>query len=535
MHILMTANAAWSIWNFRRPLVGALMGDGHRITALAPPYGSVPALEGLGCRVLPLAMRAKGLNPLADLALQRRLARHFRAERPDAILSYTIKNNVFGARAATAAGIPLLPNVTGLGTAFLSGRLLQGIAEHLYRGAFAALPVVFFQNADDRDLFLDRRLVRAGQARLLPGSGIDLDHFAPAPMPETPPVFLMVARLLRDKGVVEFVAAARRVRARHPGVRFRLLGAVGSENRSAIDAATLQGWVAEGAVEYLGTTDDVRPAIAAAACVVLPSYREGALRMLIEAAAMARPVIATDVPGCRAVVDREVSGFLCEVRSADSLAAAIERFLALAPGARAAIGGGRPGEDDARVRSGAGGGGLSRGPGRDHPPRSACPRIACSAAFSSGLRATVHLLRLAVLRVKTRGPAARCSRRKRNRAEGLRTRVSTCSTSSYRPGPSPSVAATISSASQAVALRRKTDRAGCRASARSRASSAASGSGLWGASDCILAGSCAAGSSPLRLESVVGRAVAAVVAFYQDFSKTCLCLLRQYTKVPSRV
>lgn len=179
----MTVNAAWNIWNFRRPLVTALAAEGHRITVLAPPDESVPALQGLGCRVLPLAMGVKGLNPFADLALQYRLARHFRAERPDAILSFTIKNNVFGARAAGATGIPFLPNVTGLGTAFLSGRLLQGITEHLYRGAFAALPVVFFQNADDRDLFLDRRLVRAGQARLLPGSGIDLDHFAPAPMP----------------------------------------------------------------------------------------------------------------------------------------------------------------------------------------------------------------------------------------------------------------------------------------------------------------------------------------------------------------
>jgi len=336
----MTDNAAWSIWNFRRPLVTALAAEGHRITVLAPPDATVPALQGLGCRTLPLAMQVKGLNPLADLALQRRLAGHFRVERPDAILSFTIKNNVFGARAAGSVGIPFLPNVTGLGTAFLSGWLLQGIAEHLYRRAFAALPVVFFQNADDRDLFLDRRLVRASQARLVPGSGIDLDHFAPAPMPpaQGPIVFLMIARLLRDKGVVEFVEAARQVRARHPQARFRLLGAVGSENRSAIDAATLRAWVAEGTVEHLGTLEDVRPAIAAAACVVLPSYREGAPRTLIEGAAMARPVIATDVPGCRAVVDRDVSGFLCEPRSADSLAAAMERFLALAPGARAAMG-----------------------------------------------------------------------------------------------------------------------------------------------------------------------------------------------------
>lgn len=340
MHILMTVNAAWNIWNFRRPLVEALAGDGHRITVLAPPDDAVPELERLGCRVRPLEMSVKGLNPIEDLKLQRRFGRIFREERPDAVLSYTIKNNIFGARAATPADVPFLPNVTGLGTAFLSGKLLQTVTEQLYRRSFATLPVVFFQNEDDRDLFLDRRLVRADQARLLPGSGIDLQRFAPVPMPapEDPPVFLMIARLLRDKGVLEFVEAARRVKARHPQARFQMLGAVGSENRSAIDRPTVDAWVAEGVVEYLGTTTDVRPAIAAASCVVLPSYREGAPRTLIEAAAMARPLIATDVPGCRAVVDRDVSGFLCDVRNAESLAAAMRRFLDLSPVAQQAMG-----------------------------------------------------------------------------------------------------------------------------------------------------------------------------------------------------
>lgn len=174
VHILMTVNAAWNIWNFRRPLVEALAVDGHRVTVLAPPDDAVPELERLGCRVRPLEMSVKGLNPIEDLKLQRRFGRIFREERPDAVLSYTIKNNIFGARAAKPAGVPFLPNVTGLGTAFLSGKLLQTVTEQLYRRSFAALPLVFFQNEDDRDLFLERRLVRAGQARLLSGSGIDL-------------------------------------------------------------------------------------------------------------------------------------------------------------------------------------------------------------------------------------------------------------------------------------------------------------------------------------------------------------------------
>lgn len=340
MHVLMTVNAAWNVWNFRRPLVRALLDDGHRVTVLAPPDDSAALLEEAGCRLLPLAMSVKGLNPAADLALVRRFGRVFRAERPDVVLGYTIKNNVFGALAARGCRVPFVPNVTGLGTAFLSGGLLQSVAEALYRRAFAPLPVVFFQNADDRDLFAQRGLVRPGQARLLPGSGIDLGRFAAADYPSdgTGPVFLMIARLLRDKGVHEYVEAARRVRARCPGARFRLLGAAGTENRSAIGMDTVRGWVAEGAVEYLGTAADVRPAIAQAHCVVLPSYREGAPRTLIEAAAMARPLIATDVPGCRAVVDHGRNGLLCEMRSAESLAAACLRLAAMPRAERVRMG-----------------------------------------------------------------------------------------------------------------------------------------------------------------------------------------------------
>lgn len=331
MHIVMTVNAAWNIWNFRRPLVEALISAGHRVTVLAPSDDTVPRLKALGCGFRALRMNAKGINPVEGVQLVVRLRRALRDLRPDIVLSYTIKNNIFGAFAARSLGLAFVPNVTGLGTAFLSGSVLQKVAEALYRRAFRPLPVVFFQNGDDRDLFVARGLVTASQARLLPGSGIDLDHFRPVPLPSGTDgtVFLMIARLLRDKGVVEYVDAARQVRARHPGARFQLLGATDAENRTAIDATTVAGWQSEGVIEYLGTVEDVRPAIAGAHCVVLPSYREGAPRTLIEAAAMARPLIATDVPGCRSVVEADVTGYLCAVRDADSLARACGRFLAL--------------------------------------------------------------------------------------------------------------------------------------------------------------------------------------------------------------
>lgn len=330
MHVLMTVNAAWNIWNFRRPIVQALLVGGHKVTVLAPQDDFVDHLTQIGCAFVPLEMNAKGLNPLDEWKLLRQFKQVFKQQKPDIILSYTIKNNTFGALAAKSLGIPFVPNVSGLGTGFLSGGALQFIVEQLYRQAYRHLPVVFFQNEDDRDLFTSRRLVKAKQARLLPGSGIDLDHFQVAEFPHgEAPVFLLIARLLRDKGVMEFVEAARQIKLDHPSVRFQLLGAAGSENRTAISAETVDEWVRDGIVEYLGTTPDVRPAIAATHCVVLPSYREGAPRTLIEAAAMARPLIATNVPGCRAVVDHNETGFLCDVRSADSLASEMRRFLNL--------------------------------------------------------------------------------------------------------------------------------------------------------------------------------------------------------------
>ncbi|MEW9920351.1 glycosyltransferase family 4 protein [Marimonas sp. MJW-29] len=340
MRVLISVNAAWNIWNFRRPLIDALIADGHAVTVLAPKDDTVPKLEALGCSVRHLEMNVKGLNPLQDSNLLMRLRKHFRDLQPDVILSFTIKNNIFGAIAAKSVGIPFVPNVTGLGTAFLSGGMLETVAVTLYKMAFRKLPIVFFQNADDRDLFVERGLVTAPQARLLPGSGIDLDHFAAAayPQKEGVPVFLMVARLLRDKGVLEYVDAARLVKSRHPAARFQLLGATDAENRTAIDGETVQDWEREGVIEYLGTVEDVRPSVEAAQCVVLPSYREGAPRTLIEAAAMARPLIATNVPGCRAVVDAGRTGFLCEVQSGESLASACEAFLALPPEERAAMG-----------------------------------------------------------------------------------------------------------------------------------------------------------------------------------------------------
>lgn len=337
----MTANAAWNLGHFRRPVIEALVADGHEVLALAPDDHGAAQLDELGARRVDIDIDSKGMSPLRDAMLVAAYRRRFRELRPDAVLSYTIKPNIYGGLAARSLGLPFLPNVTGLGTAFLSSRSLERVATQLYRAAFGRLPHVVFQNADDRDLFLDRRIIRMEQAVLVPGSGVDLARFAPQTLPSTggdDVTFLLIARLLRDKGVEEFVAAVREVKRTHPGARFRLLGELGSENRTAIPEAAVRQWVAEGVVEYLGRTDDVRPVIAAADCVVLPSYREGTPRTLLEAASMARPLVATDVPGCRHAVADGINGYLCGVRDYRDLAQAMTRMIEIGRQGREALG-----------------------------------------------------------------------------------------------------------------------------------------------------------------------------------------------------
>ena len=340
MHVLLTVNTTWNVWNFRQPVVRALLERGHRVTVLAPRDTSVAKIELLGCRFEHLEMNGGGLNPLELPRLARQFKSCFENDRPDIIFSYTIKNNLIGAMVAKRLGIPFVPNVTGLGTAFLSGKWLAWLTKWLYRFVFKVLPVVFFQNSDDRELFVEGGLIKPEQARLLPGSGVDLEWFSPMAPPNKSQgtLFLMVARLLRDKGVEEYVEAARLVRKRHPDVTFQLLGPLDASNRGAFKRTSLDNWIAEGVIEYLGEMHDVRPHMAASSCVVLPSYREGAPRTLIEAAAMARPVIATRVPGCTAVVDDNSTGLLCDAKSAESLADAVTRFMALSHEARVDMG-----------------------------------------------------------------------------------------------------------------------------------------------------------------------------------------------------
>lgn len=341
--IILSINTSWNIVNFRRGLVRALRDRGFEVVALSPDDPYAGRLAELGCRHVPLAMDNKGTNPVRDAGLFLRYLAALRRERPAVYLGWTIKPNVYGSMAAHVLGVPVINNVSGLGTAFLSSGRLNRVVRVLYARAFARSRRVFFQNRDDEALFIASRLLRPEQAGVLPGSGIDLQHFAPAP-PVTReagagPVFLLVARMLWDKGVAEFVEAARRIRLYHPEARFQLLGFLDVPNPAAIPRSVVEAWIAEGVIEYLGVAEDVRPHLASVDCVVLPSYyREGVPRSLIEAASMGKPVITTDWSGCREVVDDGINGYLCRPRDAADLAEKLLAFSQLPQSARHEMG-----------------------------------------------------------------------------------------------------------------------------------------------------------------------------------------------------
>lgn len=330
--IVIALNTAWNLFNFRAGLIRAMVAAGYEVIAVAPNDQYAARLAELGCRYIALPMDNKGTNPLMDTLLFLRFLRLFWRERPEVFLGYTIKPNVYGSLAARLAGVAIINNIAGLGTAFIRDSWLTRLVRLLYKVALSGSSHVFFQNNDDLQLFVAKGLVAPDKVSRLPGSGIDLDAFRPQTKRDGGGdsfTFLLVARLLRDKGVGEYVDAARIVSKAHPEAKFQILGFLDAQNQTAVTREEMSAWVAEGVVEYLGVSDDVRPFLAEADCVVLPSYREGVPRSLLEGAAMARPLVATDVVGCRDVVRDGVNGLLCKVADAPDLAARMLDMLNL--------------------------------------------------------------------------------------------------------------------------------------------------------------------------------------------------------------
>lgn len=337
--VLLIANTGWYLRNFRTRLVECLEADGNEVILASPPDAETSGEFFRARAFVPLIVSRKGRNPLGELLALSRFVGLFRSVRPDVVLTWTPKPNIYGAIAGRILRVQVIPNISGLGAVFIRGGTLARFVGALYRFAFARLPIIFFQNEEDRRAFVTAGWVDGRNTERLPGSGVDLVRFCSQPLPSPRPfVFLYLGRLLSDKGLRELVDSARQLRSRGRKFALCLAGFVDVGNPAAISQEELDSWIEAGDVQYLGSLTDVRPAVAAAHCVVLPSYREGVPRSLLEAAAMGRPIITTDAPGCRDTIVPGKSGFLCEPRNAVSLADCMAHMLDLSPDALAVMG-----------------------------------------------------------------------------------------------------------------------------------------------------------------------------------------------------
>ncbi|MCO5232505.1 MAG: glycosyltransferase family 4 protein [Chitinophagales bacterium] len=327
------ANTSWNLLNFRLGLIRAIEQAGHKIVLIAPKDEHSQELERLGFHVQYVkGLSRKGTNPLADLLLIFELAKIYRNLKLDVVLQYTIKPNIYGSIAGYLTGITTICTVTGLGYVFLNKGISSTIAKVLYQFAFKFSHLIYFQNADDKLLFEQTGLVSIHKSRLVNGSGIDTNYFHPnfcntIHKEKGITTFLMIARLLKDKGVYEYISAAKNIAVKYHNSRFILLGDQDNGNPAAVNEKDIELWKEENIIEITGFKKNIREYICQADAVVLPSYREGIPRVILEAFAMGKPCITTDAPGCRHTVDDKINGLICKVADSKELEIKLEDFI----------------------------------------------------------------------------------------------------------------------------------------------------------------------------------------------------------------
>ena len=331
--IIIISNTVFNLVNFRKNLISTLVDKDFDVVAVAPLDDYISNLDNLKCKLEIIPSASRKVHVLNDILLIFRYFVIFSRVKPDIVLSYTSKPNIYGSLVARVLGISIVNNISGLGTPFIQGGWLEYIVGLLYKISLKKSKYVFFQNKDDQKIFIDNNFVSSKEVGVIPGSGIDLTYFLPdvstSNIDKRNVVFLLIARMMRDKGIEEFVEAARKIKKSYKNVSFQLLGYIDIKSKVAISVNDIKSWENEGIIEYLGHTEDVRPFIAMADCVVLPSYREGTPRSLLEAASMGKPIIATNVAGCKEVVDDGINGYPRDAYNSDDLAHKMQHILAL--------------------------------------------------------------------------------------------------------------------------------------------------------------------------------------------------------------
>ena len=337
--IAIVINSSWAAYNFRFNLAKSLKEAGYKVVFIAPYDNKYSELIKKYFEFYDMQIDANGINPLNDFKTIVSLYRLYKKLNLDIVLNFSIKPNIYSSIISGIVKIKSISNISGLGTIFITQSMVTKIAKLMYKTALGFNDKVFFQNNDDRSLFIQNRLVYEDKTALLPGSGVDLTKFNSVEKDNDGVVrFLLIARLLKDKGILEFIEAIRIIKKNYNNAEFQILGAISVANKTAITKKELQSWIDDNLVKYLGTTDNVQEVIKTIDCMVLPSYREGTPRSLLEACAMQKPIIATNAVGCKEVVDDGINGYLCEVKNAKDLADKIELMINLSDDERKAMG-----------------------------------------------------------------------------------------------------------------------------------------------------------------------------------------------------
>ncbi len=338
--VVICSNTSWSIYNFRFNLAKTLKNNGYEIIIVAP-YDKYSDIIRKEFKYYDIYMNNKGTNPIEDLKTTVDFYKLYKEINPNIVFNYTIKPNIYGTIACNLLGIKIINNIAGLGTLFIRQNFITKIAKWLYKYSQSKADKIFFQNKDDYNLFINEKLVEKNKCDILPGSGVNTEKFKPMDIEKKDDTFrfLLIARMLWDKGIGEYVEAAKIIKQKYKNVEFQLLGFLDVDNHSAISKKQMEKWVNAGYVNYLGISDNVKSEIAQADCIVLPSfYREGTPRTLLESASMAKPIITTDSVGCRDVVDDGINGYLCKKKNAKDLADKMEKMLNLNEKERAEMG-----------------------------------------------------------------------------------------------------------------------------------------------------------------------------------------------------
>lgn len=328
MRIAITVNTIWNIYNFRLDLILHLQANGHKVFAIAPFDNYVTKLESIGVTCYDIKLNSKSTNPISDIFLIRNYINIFKEIKPDIILSYTIKPNIYGNFAAGILRIPTLNNISGLGTLFIKKTVLTSFAKLLYKFSLKFSNHVFFQNSFDRSYFINCGIVSNEISSVINGSGVNLNKFKFIKKSNNCDVFLFVGRIIKDKGVIEFLESAIKILKIYPKKKFLLVGEIGVQNKTSISKGVLDLYLSKSSqIRYLGMTDNIIEIMKNADILVLPSYREGLSKTLIESSAIGLPIITTNVPGCKDVVKHLYNGLLCSPKSVTSLFVEMKRMI----------------------------------------------------------------------------------------------------------------------------------------------------------------------------------------------------------------